>query len=45
MYMAMAVTVIVIVFFLMFHKQIIGLFPRVKSIGKINRDSDHFLLK
>ena len=34
MYMAIAVVVIFIVFFIMFRKQIIGLFSRVKSIGK-----------
>ena len=42
MYMAIAVTVIVIVFFFIFRKQIIGLFPRVKSIGRglVTMDSE-----
>ena len=34
MYFAIAVVIIVITFFIMFRKQIIGLFLRVKSIGK-----------
>jgi len=40
--MAIAVTVIIIAFFIIFHRQIIGLFPRVKSIGKglVVLDSD-----
>lgn len=34
MYSALAVVLIVICFFILFRKQIISLFPRVKSIGK-----------
>ncbi|OFZ41517.1 MAG: hypothetical protein A3D92_08750 [Bacteroidetes bacterium RIFCSPHIGHO2_02_FULL_44_7] len=42
MYMAIAVVLIFIAFFIIFRKQIIGLFPRVKSIGKglVTLDSD-----
>lgn len=42
MYIAIALTVITIAFFFIFRKQIIGLFPRVKSIGKglIDLDSE-----
>ena len=34
MYSAIAAVLIFIAFFILFHKQIIGLFPRIKSIGK-----------